>query len=843
MTVALLTAAPAAAQAVVTVNTAGDPGGNGCTGGICSLRQAIAAAASGDTINFAPGVSGTITLTGGVLNITQSVTIAGPGAGVLTIDGNHNTTVFDIAPSLSNQNVTISGLTITNGSATTNGGGILTNADVALLTLTGDTITGNQVTRDSAPAGAGGAGVYVDGGGLIVSGSTITGNAVTLTGSASGSSGGAGLYDNGGDIQISGSVVSNNTVSQAASAGSSGGAGVYSNGGDVAITSSTIDGNTDTVNSSNGGSDGGGGIYSNGGQFSLGNSAVDGNTFKLLATTDGFSGGGGVYSNGGDVTLAFASIGANTLSVNDSSTSGFDGGGGVYSNGGQIGVADSSISQNSAQITAGGSGDGGGAIFDNGNNAIYFTSTLSGNSITITGSGTQSGGGAINSEGTNFLSNLTIAGNSTNKPGGAIFNQSGLSMKNTIVADNTATPAGNCAGGGTFASMGFNLESTNTCQLNATGDLVNTEPGLGPVQNNGGPTPTQALSTGSPAVDAGSCTDFLGNPLTTDQRGVARPQPAGGKCDIGAFELAPTAPPPAPPAAVAGPPTATSSTAASFSGSVNPNGQATTVVFQYGIDSRYRPGGGTAVIYDQSTPPQSLPADSTPHAVSASVPGLVPNALYHVRLVATNASGTTVGADQTFTTPAGPAPPPPVLGRTVNAKPISGQVFILVGTKLVPLTEAQQIPSGATLDARAGSLQLTAAGTKGHKRETGVFGGAVFKLTQARTGLTNLALAEGAFTGAPTFATCKAHKAGEASVAASKTLQLLHASAKGKFRTSGRYSAATVRGTKWTIADRCDGTLTRDIVHSVVVTDFVRHKTIVLHAGQSYLARAQRPGR
>jgi hypothetical protein len=212
-------------------------------------------------------------------------------------------------------------------------------------------------------------------------------------------------------------------------------------------------------------------------------------------------------------------------------------------------------------------------------------------------------------------------------------------------------------------------------------------------------------------------------------------------------------------------------------------------------------------------------------------------------LVATNASGTTVGADQTFTTPAGPAPPPPVLGRTVNAKPISGQVFILVGTKLVPLTEAQQIPSGATLDARAGSLQLTAAGTKGHKRETGVFGGAVFKLTQARTGLTNLALAEGAFTGAPTFATCKAHKAGEASVAASKTLQLLHASAKGKFRTSGRYSAATVRGTKWTIADRCDGTLTRDIVHSVVVTDFVRHKTIVLHAGQSYLARAQRPGR
>jgi hypothetical protein len=285
---------------------------------------------------------------------------------------------------------------------------------------------------------------------------------------------------------------------------------------------------------------------------------------------------------------------------------------------------------------------------------------------------------------------------------------------------------------------------------------------------------------------------------------------------------------------------ATGATAAAFSGSVNPNGQATTAFFQYGIDSRYRPGGGSAVIYDQSTPPQALPADTTAHAVSASASGLVPNALYHVRLVATNATGTTFGPDQTFTTPPGAAPPPPVLGQSVNVKPVAGQVFILVGTKLVPLTEAQQIPSGAILDTRAGSLELTAALGKGKKAETGTFGGAIFKLAQAHSGLTNLSLAEGAFPGAPSYATCKAHKAGEASAAATKTLQLLHASAKGKFRTTGRYSAATVRGTRWTIADRCDGTLTRDISHSVAVTDFVRHKTIVLHAGQSYLARARK---
>ena len=72
-------------------------------------------------------------------------------------------------------------------------------------------------------------------------------------------------------------------------------------------------------------------------------------------------------------------------------------------------------------------------------------------------------------------------------------------------------------------------------------------------------------------------------------------------------------------------------------------------------------------------------------------------------------------------------------------------------------------------------------------------------------------------------------------------LQLLHSNAHGKFRTKGRYAAATVRGTKWTIADRCDGTLTHDLTDSVVVNDFVRHKTIVLHAGQSYLAKATVP--
>jgi hypothetical protein len=165
----------------------------------------------------------------------------------------------------------------------------------------------------------------------------------------------------------------------------------------------------------------------------------------------------------------------------------------------------------------------------------------------------------------------------------------------------------------------------------------------------------------------------------------------------------------------------------------------------------------------------------------------------------------------------------------------------------------QQLPKNTLIDALHGTLQVTTAvpggggahdaaakGKKPKKAKTqsGTFGGAIFKISQARNGLATLSLVEGAIKGGPSFGTCTAHKATDrtATAAASKTLQLLHASAKGKFSTRGRYSAATVRGTKWTVADRCDGTLTHDITHSVAVTDFVRHKTIILHAGQSYLA-------
>ena len=232
--------------------------------------------------------------------------------------------------------------------------------------------------------------------------------------------------------------------------------------------------------------------------------------------------------------------------------------------------------------------------------------------------------------------------------------------------------------------------------------------------------------------------------------------------------------------------------------------------------------------------------------------GLVPNALYHVHLVASNKNGQTIGPDVTFKTALAPAPGNPTLGQTFNLAPVSGVVLVKVHGVFVPLTQLRQFAKNTLIDALQGTLRvITAAGghptadiaAKGKKHkgkvktQSGTFHGAVFKISQARNGLATLTLVENAFKGAPSFKKCGAHKALDATAASSRTLQLLHSSAKGKFSTRGRYAAATIRGTQWGIVDRCDGTLVRDITHSVTVTDFVHHKTVTLHAGQSYLAK------
>jgi hypothetical protein len=314
----------------------------------------------------------------------------------------------------------------------------------------------------------------------------------------------------------------------------------------------------------------------------------------------------------------------------------------------------------------------------------------------------------------------------------------------------------------------------------------------------------------------------------------------------------------APSPVTTGAPSVKGSSTAAFSGSVIPDGLTTSAHFEYGLDSRYSKPGTSGPVYDHTTPNQTIGADFASHTVAASASGLVPNALYHVRLVATNAAGTTNGPDQTFTTQRGPVPGAPGLGTTFNVS-ATGLVLIKLHGVFIPLTELTKIHNGTIINALKGTLTLTTAlpavqhaviaakktSKKKQKTKTqkGKFGGAIFKVTQARSGLATLSLVNNAFKGAPSFASCKAKKSGRATIAAlsKKTLQLLHGSDNhGKFRTKGRYAAATTRGTVWSVADRCDGTLTHVSKDSVTVNDFVRHKTIIVRAGHSYLARARK---
>jgi hypothetical protein len=213
------------------------------------------------------------------------------------------------------------------------------------------------------------------------------------------------------------------------------------------------------------------------------------------------------------------------------------------------------------------------------------------------------------------------------------------------------------------------------------------------------------------------------------------------------------------------------------------------------------------------------------------------------------------------------APPaPPVLGKSFSVVPVAGTVYIKVpgggsppgyaadraraaafvkGDGFVPLTQARSVPAGSILDARRGTVKLITAAARKGRTQSGTFRLGLFRITQTRTGkdkgLATLSLVEGAFKGAPTFAACKAYGSGAHAAALSrKILQTLRARAHGRFRTRGRFSAGTVRGTDWGTRDRCDGTLTIVRRGTVFVRDFGLRKTIAVHAGHQYLARAFR---
>ena len=129
-----------------------------------------------------------------------------------------------------------------------------------------------------------------------------------------------------------------------------------------------------------------------------------------------------------------------------------------------------------------------------------------------------------------MILNSTVNSNDAGIDGGGIHNFSGaLTVNNTIVSNRTPN---DCSGvDPEEAALRHNMDSDGTCGLAGAGDLSNTNPKLGPLQANGGPTLTHALLAGSPAIDAGDNTACP----SRDQRGYVRP--VGAACDIGAYEF------------------------------------------------------------------------------------------------------------------------------------------------------------------------------------------------------------------------------------------------------------------------------------------------------------------
>ena len=266
--------------------------------------------------------------------------------------------------------------------------------------------------------------------------------------------------------------------------------------------------------------------------------------FKFLTINDGYTAAtGGGIENQGTLSLSHVKVANSTANF----------GGGILSNG-DLTITDSTISDNLAN---GASGDGGGlALFGydkvvtltrvtiSNNNALSYSGGIhvqmnnsGGGSLTLTNV-TMSGNiahqdGAMSvSDGIVHIVNSTIADNHASGIGltGGVANYATISFKNTIVAGNDNS---NCLvyPSSSWTSLGHNLDSRNDCAFTATGDLPNTDPLLGALADNGGPSETMALGVGSPAIDAGTNT---GCPAL-DQRSI--PRPVGATCDIGAFEL------------------------------------------------------------------------------------------------------------------------------------------------------------------------------------------------------------------------------------------------------------------------------------------------------------------
>ncbi len=326
--------------------------------------------------------------------------------------------------------------------------------------------------------------------------------------------------DSGADVKISGMTITGGLITGTSPQGG----GILVDDATLTLAFVTLSGNRAMVSSMESGVGNGGGIYVSGGTPKLSFSIVSGN--EADGTVAGV--GGGIYGSG------VITVDNSTISGNSARGGKGGDGGGIYVAGGTVTINRSTLSDNSAPICGGGIWGG----------ATINRSTLSGNSAGVCGgaiyggatvlnstiSGNNAGGPGGGIEGGGVLYNSTIAGNFAYQGGGI---DGGATARDTIIADN-ADFQGSPDLSGNLNSLGHNLigNSQGGSGFDPT-DLLDINPMLDRLQDNGGPTQTMALLPGSPAIDIG---DNTGAPMW-DQRGPGFARIVNGTIDIGAFEV------------------------------------------------------------------------------------------------------------------------------------------------------------------------------------------------------------------------------------------------------------------------------------------------------------------
>ncbi|MGB3591948.1 MAG: choice-of-anchor Q domain-containing protein [Nonlabens sp.] len=449
------------------------------------------------------------------------------GGGIEIVAGSQTATINLDNVILSNNNTGIAPAVAAPG----NGGGLHITGNQDIM-ITNSTVNGNQAASE-------GGGLWNGAGIMALNNVSVTNN--TASGDAA-DNGGGGIFNVAGNMDITGSDVQDNIASGISGSGG----GILSVAGDVSIDNSSIE--------RNGANRAGGGIEIIDGTLTIINTNLNDNDCNTLAGTANPGNGGGLHISGAattninssnidnnvagregggvwnqsnsTMTLTEVIMDGNTANGTDPVT---DGGGGVFVNGGTVNINSSTISNNNAPF-----GSGGGVAVLVGDIQVT-TSTISGNSA-------GADGGGVGIAGTGLINASTIALNSAgNEAGGVGYGATTgrLALKNTIVAANTATAGFDNLGANNqlIQSDGFNLIAVGEggTEFNAlTSDIVGTvaspaDPALDPVlQDNGGPTPTHAITNGSEAYNTGDPADTF-----SDQRGESV---FGGRRDIGAYE-------------------------------------------------------------------------------------------------------------------------------------------------------------------------------------------------------------------------------------------------------------------------------------------------------------------